>query len=89
MRPLHLAILPTCNGKILLTKKLHTYVTEHGKNQTGSNLEALSVLANFCNSERCYRYYYRRKLITHIQLCSLRATIMNDLARKGTATIVA
>lgn len=89
MRLLYLAILPTCNGKILLTKKLHTYVTEHGKNQTGSHLEPFSVMINFYNAERCYRYYYRRKVITHIQLCALRTTVMNDLERKVIATIVA
>lgn len=83
---LHLAILPTCNGKILLMKKQHTYVIEHGKNQTRIDLETLSVMANFYNAGKCY---YRKKAITHIQLCALRNTIVNDLARKGTATIVA
>lgn len=86
---MHLAFIPTCNGKILLMKKQHIYVIEHGKNQTGMDLEALSVMANFYNAGKCYRCYYRKKVITHTQLYALRNTIMNDLAKKGTATIVA
>lgn len=46
------------------------------------DLEALSVMANFYNAGKCYRYYYRKKVITHTQLYALRNTIMNDLAKK-------